>query len=484
MPPKHRISLILGAFALVSVGCANRGEDTAPVVTTTAPTESSAAPTTDVAPAITFGDIESPCGPAPDGVTPSVAATESGGPTDVLRLATASDKGNVAVPGLNGEMYDAAMAFSAWCNEQGGIAGLPVEIIDADAKLFEVPAQMENICANAFAMVGGGFAFDDQEFPRFHECNMIDFAGFVVSTGKSLSDNMVSPMPNPSNQKDGGWFKWAVATHPDAMQHFATVYSDILTSQIVEQQYVEIAEQLGGVDVVQRISYNSLGEVSWVPIAQQLKSSGVRALSFIGVPEVLPPLTKAMEEINYEPELIMVDAGFYADVLLNRGGSSVDGVVIRTGYALFEEADRVQAVRDYLDMMADYRPEGKVAGLGMQSMSALMLFASVAKQCVVDNGELTRGCIMDNVAKVTEWTGGGLHGPSSPGTNTPSPCYLMIEVKGGQFTRLYPPLEPTDADRALIPSTEITPEGWACDPSTLVKLDGDYGDQTLGKKPA
>jgi hypothetical protein len=215
-----------------------------------------------------------------------------------------------------------------------------------------------------------------------------------------------------------------------------------------------------------------------------LKSSGVRAISFIGVPEVLPPLTKAMEEINYRPELIMVDAGFYADVLLNRGGSSVEGVVIRTGYALFEEADRVKAVGDYLDMMATYRPEGKVAGLGMQSMSAMMLFATVAKQCVVDNGELTRGCVMDNVAEVTEWTGGGLHGPSSPGTNTPSPCYLMIQVKDGQFTRLYPPLEPTDADRALIPSTEITADGWACDPSTLVKLDGDYGDETIGKKPA
>ena len=35
--------------------------------------------------------------------------------------------------------------------------------------------------ANAFAMVGGGWAFDDQEFPRFHECGMIDVAGFVVT---------------------------------------------------------------------------------------------------------------------------------------------------------------------------------------------------------------------------------------------------------------------------------------------------------------
>ncbi len=55
-------------------------------------------------------------------------------------------------------MYDAAVAFAQWCNEQGGIAGLPIEVIDGDAKLFEVPAAMERICDQAFAMVGGGWA--------------------------------------------------------------------------------------------------------------------------------------------------------------------------------------------------------------------------------------------------------------------------------------------------------------------------------------
>lgn len=64
-------------------------------------------------------------------------------------------------------------------------------------------------------------------------------------------------------------------------------------------------------------------------------------MSLVGVPEVLPQLTKALEELNYSLDLIMVDAGFYADVLITGGGSSVEGVVVRTSYALFEEADRV-----------------------------------------------------------------------------------------------------------------------------------------------
>ncbi|NDE80639.1 MAG: hypothetical protein EB037_06925, partial [Actinobacteria bacterium] len=288
-------AILITSTLVVLTACSNRGEDTTPntSASTEAPSDSTAPSTDAPAPeAITFGDVESPCGPAPDGVTPTVA-------------------------------------FAGWCNEQGGIAGLPLEVIDADAKLFEVPAQMENVCSNAFAMVGGGWAFDDQEFPRFHECDMIDFAGFTVSAAKSSSDGLVSAMPNPSNRKDAGWFKWATAVYPESMKAFGTVYSDITTAQIVEQQYIEAAEIIGGVTTVERITYNSLGETSWVPIAQKLKSSGVRALAFVGVPEVLPLLVKAMDEIGYRPDLIMADAGFYADVLIERGGSSVEGVVVR-----------------------------------------------------------------------------------------------------------------------------------------------------------
>jgi len=492
--PRTSLQLaVVGLASLVIASCANRDEaspepadvpatSVAPTATTpgsaTAPDETPDPEAT----LITFGDLESPCGPAPEGVTPAVLAAEAGGSPDRIRLAAASDKGNIAVPGLNAELYDAAVAFAGWCNEQGGIAGLPIEIIDADSKLFEVPAQMELVCDNAFAMAGGGFAFDDQEFPRFHECDMIDFAGFVVTAGKSKSDNMFTPMPNPSDLKDGGWFKWALSVNAEAMQSFGTVYSDLLTAQIVEEQYVELIEKIGGIDVDIRIPYSSLGEANWVPIAQQLKSRDIRALAFVGVPEVLPQLTKAMDELNYRPDIIMADAGFYADVLIERGGSSVEGVYVRTAYSLVEEADRVPAVRDYLDMIDRYRPGGKVSGLGMQGLSAMFLFATSAKPCI-ENGELSRACVIEQASTVRAWTGGGLHAPADPGTNTPSPCYQMIVVKDGAFTRSYPPVPPSDEDRALVPTVEITDDGWACDDSTLLRLDGDYGDTTLGRRP-
>ena len=479
------ITIVLG---LAVSACANRdsaNEPSTSEVPDSAVTTPSTSVTTEPASGITFGDLNSPCGPAPEGVESSVDPSEAKGSANVIRVATPTDKGASMAAGLNAELYDAGVAFAKWCNEQGGIAGLPLEVLDADAKLFEVPAQMENICSNAFAMVGGGFAFDDQEFPRFHECGMIDIAGFVVTTAKSQSDNMISPVPNPSNAKDAGWFRWAVNTAPEDMKAYATVYADLLTSQIVEQQYIEAAELIGGVTVVDRIPFNPTGETSWSPIVLRLKSSGVKAMSFVGVPEVLAQLLKAMDEVGYRPNLIMNDAGFYADILLSRAGTSANGVIVRTAFSLFEEADRVPAVRDYLDMMATHNPSGKVAGLGMQSTSAFLLFAQAARDCIVANsGVLTRSCVMAEAAQVTNWTGGGLHAPTDPGTNLPSPCYQMIQVVDGAFSRLFPPLDPTEAERALVPSADITDAGWACDPSTVVQLVGDYGDASIGKLPS
>ncbi len=484
MSPSRR-ALTLAAFALVFSSCANRDESLDGSTQTsppTSPTPSTIDSDGSADGPVMFGDLESSCGPTPEGLTPSVDAAQAQGSPDVIRVATASDKGATLAPGLNGELYDSAVAFAAWCNAQGGIAGLPLEIIDADAKLFEVPAQIENICSSAFAMVGGGFAFDDQIFPRFHECGMIDIAGFVVTTPKGQSDNMVAAMPNPSNLKEGGWLRWASAAYPEDMQSFATIYADVLTAQIVERQYIEIAEQLGDIEVADRIAFNPSGETSWAPIALRLKSSGIRSMTFVGVPELLAQLLKAMDEIGYRPNLVINEAGHYADILLTRAGSSADGTFIRTSYSLFEEADQVPAVRDYLDMFATYLPEGKVSGLGMQSMSAFLLFSRVAKDCIVANeGVLTRSCVIEQAKQIDEWTGGGLHAPSNPGGNEPSPCYQIIAIENGAFVRHFPSRNPTDEERALVPTVEITDDGWACDPSTMMRLDGDYGDPTPGR---
>ena len=480
--PNRRGLALAAACVLVVVGCSNRSDEATPTTASAAPTTVAAAttdptstdagaatttgaPTTE-APGMTFGDLPSPCGAG----EATIAEGQNGG--DTLVLATPTDKGADLAPGLTQEMYDAATAFADWCNEQGGIAGLEIEVLDADGKLFEVPKVMEQVCSEAFAMVGGGWAFDDQQFPLFHECDMIDIAGYTVSTGKAMSDGMAQPIPNPTDVRNVGWFEWAKAEYPEAMARFGTIYPDIPSTKVVEESYVEELGIIGGVEVVDRIPYSATGEANWAPFTQRLKEQDVRTLAFVGSPEQLMPFLKSAVEVGFAPDLFMVEANNYSPLLLQSTDS--EGVIVRSNIVPFEEAAEVPAIAQYEAIMDEFNPDGKRGGLGVQAMSSYLLFAVGANACLAENdGVLERQCVLAAVKDITGWTAGGLHAPTDPGTNRPSNCTMLMQVRDGAFTRLYPERGGVDDDG----------NGFACDPAWLVEMSGDYGDTTIGKDP-
>ena len=68
-----------------------------------------------------------------------------------------------------------------------------------------------------------------------------------------------------------------------------------------------------------------------------------------------------------------------------------------------DEAQDNPATSKYLTLMEDHG--GKIALLGARAMSGWLLFAQAARACD-DAGDLTRSCILDEAASVTEWDGG------------------------------------------------------------------------------
>src|SRR5712691_6625623 len=68
-----------------------------------------------------------------------VDATQNHG-SGKLNLGTATDKSSTVVPGLLQEMWDASRSFVKWCNDNGGIQGLKINLVDLDAALFNAKA--------------------------------------------------------------------------------------------------------------------------------------------------------------------------------------------------------------------------------------------------------------------------------------------------------------------------------------------------------
>jgi ABC-type branched-subunit amino acid transport system substrate-binding protein len=457
----RRFVLLLAVLGLVAAGCSSdRGEDESGGVADGGSTETTAA--AGGGGAGDFGDLTGVCGPNAGGgeVTDTDAAETQGVSADSITIGTVSDPGFEGRPGLNQELFDAATAFADWCNAAGGINGKTIEVNLHDAAITEYQPVMQEACADDFAIVGSGAVQDNFWPDTGAACGLIDIAGFSVTPEKAgvsgqdpTETRSVQPVPNPVDEFPIGAATILNEDFPDAGANVGILNAD-LDTLITQAARVKEAYESIGLNVVHEATYNVLGESNWAPFAQALQDDGVTWLSFVGEGENLALLQQAMDEIGYEPEVTLQDANFYDNAYLEAAGAAADGTFLRNAFWPFEEADQNPATQQYIDILNE--SGGKVALLGAQAWSAWLLFAQSARDCDLDN-DLTRTCVLDAAASVTSWTGGGLHAETNPGENMGPDCTVVLQVQDEAFARYAP-----------------TDEDYACDPSYVAHLTGDY----------
>lgn len=453
---KRVIACLLAAGTLLAAGCGASGDPSREESDESTGTSATA----QVAEA-SFGDLEGPlCGDGEFTVEPS----EAGMGTDKLYIGVANDRSSDIRPGLNKSMYDASVAFAGWCNEQGGIGGLPIEIVDLDAALFNVEAAMTIACRDVFAMVGGGMAQDSLQFSGregsdFHGCSMIDIPGFAVSAEKADSNGQVQPLPNVGGTVANTWLTDFAALEPDSASDWSVIWADLPSLEIMRTKYATAVEGVDGMELVGEQSYPPIGITDWMPYAQKMMESGATSFTWVGEVENLSDFLTAADVQGWEGVPIL-ETNMYDPKLASN--PAAEGAVVRMQLHPIEEADRWPATRQYLDMLDRYTEDGEVSALGIQSMSAWLLFATAANACGEANGGvLDRTCILEQAAGVETWTGGGLHAETEPDRFDEveaSPCGMLVVVRDGKFERLYPELdgEGDDGDGFHCPEDGVT----------------------------
>lgn len=460
---KFRWLALLLALALVAAACGRSDDKSSGGGSSTSTTSGSSTQTT----SDTFGTLNKVCQGGNATGSPAQGVT----PTSV-KIGVFSDPGFSGRPGLNQELFDTATVFSKWCNDNGGINGRKIEVDDHDAALTNVKAQMTSACADDFMLVGGGAVFDQDGVKTRLECLMPDIAGYLVSPEARGADLAVQPVPNAVTTIPSGDMKYLAKKYPDGAKNYGVLAGDIATTKVVGEQYAELANSLGWHQVYNDV-YPAIGVSDWTQYAQAIKSSGVKGLIWVGEPEFLAKLEQALNNIGYAPDFIRTDANHYDRKLIDNGGAAIkDNVFVRSVFYPFEEAGKNPATKQYLDLFAKYLPNGKNRTyLGLQAMSAWLLFAQAAKAC---GNDLTRKCVYDNAKKVTSWTGGGLHAQTDPGAGTAPFCFTVEQATPKGFVRV----------KDLNPNQGI----FHCDPKDVYKLKKDYGQgvtlQDVGKTMA
>jgi ABC-type branched-subunit amino acid transport system substrate-binding protein len=376
-----------------------------------------------------IGTLPVPCG---EGEGEPAEVDAPGVTADTMRIAVISDKaGVVRVPTISIE--ESMQAFVDFCNDFGGIDGRQLELLKIDSELFNhLEATREACDADVFAIVGSGSVTDNSGAQAMVDCGLMEVPAYTVTPPKSLSDNLVAPLPNPPSFFPDGPAKWVAEQYPEAVTKAAILHGGIEPIDLQTERQLAAHEAAGFEFVYDKRT--GVMQESYTAEVREMMDADVEYLTMISATSEITKLLRDMATQGFEPEVIDLGQQYYDPDLLLEPGS--EGAIVLTNTVPFEEADDSPALQAYLeayDAVDGDKPEP--ATLGVQAFSAGLLFAT-AVEAVGD--DLSRDSVLAELESITEWDGGGLHFPTNPGENGPATCFMYLQVVDGAFERLHP----------------------------------------------
>jgi ABC-type branched-subunit amino acid transport system substrate-binding protein len=447
---KRSFLVLLLALGLVAGACSSdRGDDTSQASSGDSSSTTQPAPSADNS---KFGDLASPCG---DG--DAKGATDVGVTDDKIQIAYGDDAGYPASPGVSHEASDAIKAFIGWCNDQGGINGRPIEGKYYDAKITDVVNAITGACNDKnFMLVGEAWALDSAQEQTRISCGLPAVPTYSVSADFAMAPLMRVAVPNPVDYVAAGFSANLKTLFPKEVAKVSMVYGNFSATQDTAEKVTAAYPKLGMTFVCPQV-YNIAGESDWKPFAQKLKACGAEMVFFSG--QAYPNgqnLIEAADQLDYHP-IWLYDANNYLDSFAKWNTSGLaDKAYFRSAFIPLEQADSAPAVKQYTDIVS--KDGGDISQLGEQATSSFLLWATAVQAC---GSNVTRDCVFQEIDKVSDWTGGGLHAPTQPGTNMPPNCNLVLKLSGDKFEQVYPKDKGT----------------FDCDDSYVVKITGRVVDQ-------
>ena len=427
---------VLAIGSLVASACGDdRNDDVVDPGTTAGPATTEAPGTTEAEPmAPMFGSGEWPCGPGD-----ASGATHQGVTDSTITIGVGDDRGFPDSPGLNAHQTGAVISFINKCNDLGGINGRMIEFKNYDAAILQAGTVMQEACDQVFMLVGIGFSLDQVAEPVRVGCGLGAVPGWTVSADFAHGPFQINAVPNPSDQNP-----MSIAAHvvPIAAERgfditkSGALYGDYSATQETWEK-VKVSYPDHGFEFIHDSSYPIGGAEggNWTPYITSLKDAGVEVVYFTGSCPFHYQAVREEAALQEFDALWLMDSNFYdaACSAVNTRGA-LDNSLMRMVFIPFEEASSNKATQDFIDVLAEDGNDTTTL-LGMQAVSNFLLWATGAAAC---GSELTRDCVLDEIAEITEWTGHGLHVPTYPAGNETPSCGLLYELKGTEYVRAAP----------------------------------------------
>jgi hypothetical protein len=407
--------------------------------------------------AIAFGALPAEASAQSGSPGGATQATEVGITSSTIRIGVIADVDNAAAPGLFAGSPAAVKAFATFMNAHGGLAHrkLVVDFIDSHLSSSDARNAVITACSQDFAIVGTAALFlqnvDDMlackdlagattglpDLPIVstelaQQCSSVSFG---VNPGQiDCSTKSLHPQTFRSNQ---GTIKYYLRTHKNL--HGVMLYANDIKAAAIGGLVLAKGSEASGVKSDGEIGVSALATQSgYTPVAQRMKDKGSNYALNAGQFSQMVALRKeaVLQGINNKDVVWDCFSNCYDKRLIEQGGSAVEGQYVTLTQIPLNETKYNKAVANYVKAAG----ADKVDGFGSYAWIASLLLRDSINAIVKKGGDnaLTRKALLAQLTATTSFNADGMWGTTNIGHRIPSPCFLVMQVKNGQFTRVYP----------------------------------------------
>ena len=407
---------------------------------TTETTVAAGAPVEGEAPAAPTEGAQ-PGTPAPAGQQPAAAGggCAKGGAGDVGVTPGEITIGNVStisgpVPGLGQTAQNGVKAYVAYINSKGGVCGRKLKLVTSDDRLDTGTnrSETQRLTKSAFATVGGFSVVDDGGASVLAGTNVPDVGLALTNQRKSLPNNFSTNPLQPGAKSNGT---------TNMMRHFkekygvtkgAIIYAAQSTSRDGGLAYEpDMAE--AGIKTVLKAEV-AITQTDYTGVATQIKNSGAELV--ITTLEIggMAKLAQALKTQNYKPKVPFYGAQAYSKKFLQQAGDAAEGTILGLTFSIMEDAPQNPAVATFQQWYNRVAPGADIDLFAVQSWAAVDLLVKALNKAGTPN----RDKVLAALRTETAFTADGLVAAINPPSKRPTPCFMVVAVKGGKWVRQHP----------------------------------------------
>jgi len=386
------------------------------------------------------------------------AAPDVGITADEIRIAVVADVDNQLRPGFFSGPADAVRAFAKYVNQNGGIAGrkLAVDFIDSHLNPDDAKNAILQACEDDFALVGTAALFVSS-VEDLVSCPDKSGAAVglpdipVVATGVPHQCVSVAYPVNPAQldcaTKDDHPQTWRANQGPikyyerarEKDLHGITVYSNDIEDAAVAGLALGEGAYAAGVKDDGELGISNLAtQAEYGPIIQQLKAADANFVLAASDYSTAVKVRREAKVQGVDATSIVWDcfSNCYDPKLIDEGGADVEGQYVILNQLPFTEAKQNKQLANYIK----YTGKDKIDGFGAYAWVAGLLFRDAVNAVVEQSGEngITREAVLDQLANTHAFDADGMWATTDIGNRVPPGCFMITQVKDGDFQRVYP----------------------------------------------